>query len=43
MDERVSREHGAGAADGPPEARWAWAAIAVMAVPLLALIVVVLA
>jgi Bacterial PH domain len=43
LDERVSREHGAGAAGGPPEARWAWAAIAVMAVPLLALIVVVLA
>jgi Bacterial PH domain len=43
LDERVSREHGAGAAGGPPEARWAWAAIAAMAVPLLALIVVVLA
>jgi hypothetical protein len=43
LDERVSREHGAGAAGGPPEAHWAWAAIAAMAVPLLALIVVVLA
>jgi hypothetical protein len=43
LEERVSREHGAGAAGGPPEARWAWAAIAAMAVPLLALIVVVLA
>ncbi len=39
----MSREHGAGAAGGPPEARWAWVAIAAMAVPLLALIVVVLA
>jgi hypothetical protein len=43
LEERVSREHGAGAAGGPPEARWAWVAIAVMAVPLLALIVVVFA
>jgi len=43
LDERASRERGAGAAGGPPEARWAWAAIAAMAVPLLALIVVVLA
>jgi hypothetical protein len=43
LDERVSREHGAGAAGGPLEARWAWAAIAVMAVPLVALVVVVLA
>ena len=43
LDERASRERGAGAAGGPPEGRWAWVAIAVMAVPLLALIVVVLA
>jgi len=43
LDERASREHGAGAAGGPPEARWAWAAIAVMAAPLVALVVVVLA
>jgi plasmid stabilization system protein ParE len=43
LDERASRERGAGAAGGPPEARWAWAAIAVMAVPLVALVVVVLA
>ena len=31
------------AAGGRPEARWAWVAIVVMAVPLLALVVVVLA
>ena len=43
LDERASRERGAGAAGGQPEARWAWVAIVVMAVPLLALIVVVLA
>ena len=43
LDERASRERGAGAAGGPPEARWAWVPIAVMAVPLVALIVVVLA
>jgi hypothetical protein len=43
LEERVSREHGAGAAGGQPEGRWAWVAIAVMAVPLVALIVVVLA
>ena len=43
LDERASRERGAGAAGGQPEGRWAWAAIAVMAVPLVALIVVVLA
>ena len=43
LGERAGRERGAGAAGGPLEARWAWAAIAVMAVPLVALIVVVLA
>jgi hypothetical protein len=43
LDERASRERAAGAAGGPLEARWAWVPIAVMAVPLLALIVVVLA
>jgi Bacterial PH domain len=42
LDERASRERGAGAAGGPPQARWAWVAIAVMAVPLLALVVVLL-
>ena len=43
LDERVGRERAAGAAGGPAEGRWAWVAIAVMAVPLVALIVVVLA
>ena len=43
LDERAGRERGAAAAGGPPEARWAWVAIAVMAVPLVALVVVVLA
>jgi hypothetical protein len=43
LDERAKRERAEGAAGGPPEARWAWAAIAVMAVPLVALVVVVLA
>ena len=43
LDERASRERAAGAAGGPLEARWAWVPIAVMAVPLLALIVAVLA
>ena len=43
LDERASRERAAGAAAGRPEGRWAWVPIAVMAVPLVALIVVVLA
>jgi len=43
LDERAKRERAEGAAGGPPEARWAWAAIAVMAVPLVALIVAALA
>jgi len=43
LDERAKRERAEGAAGGPPQARWAWAAIAVMAVPLVALAVVVLA
>jgi hypothetical protein len=43
LEERVVRERGAGAVAGRPEGRWAWVAIAVMAVPLVALIVVVLA
>jgi hypothetical protein len=43
LEERAGRERGAGAAGGRPEGRWAWVAIAVMAVPLVALIVVVLA
>jgi Bacterial PH domain len=43
LDERARREREAGAAGGPPETRWAWASVAAMAVPLAALIVVVLA
>jgi len=43
LDERAGRERAAGAAGGAPEARWAWAAIVVMAVPLVALVVAVLA
>jgi hypothetical protein len=43
LGERAKRERAAGAAGGPPEARWAWAAIAVMAVPLVALVAVALA
>jgi hypothetical protein len=43
LDERAQREHAAGAAGGQPEVRWAWAPIAVMAVPLVALLVVSLA
>ena len=43
LDERARREREAGAAAGPPQARWAWASIAAMAVPLVALIVVALA
>jgi Bacterial PH domain len=43
LDERASRERAAGAAGGQPEGRWAWVAIAVMAVPLVALIVAALA
>jgi hypothetical protein len=43
LDERAQRERAAGAAGGQPEKRWAWASIAVMAVPLAALIVVALA
>ena len=43
LDERAKRERGAGAAAGQPEARWAWVAIVVMAVPLVALVVVALA
>ena len=43
LDERAKRERGAGAAGGQPEARWAWASIAVMVVPLAVLIVVALA
>ena len=42
LNERARRERAAGAAGGQPEARWAWAPIAAMAVPLAALIVVVL-
>ena len=42
LDERARREREAGAAGGPPEARWAWASVAAMAVPLAALIVVAL-
>jgi len=42
LDERARREREAGAAGGPPEARWAWVSIAAMAVPLAALIVVAL-
>jgi hypothetical protein len=43
LDERARRERGAGAAGGQPEVRWAWASLAAMVVPLVALIVVVLA
>jgi hypothetical protein len=43
LDERARRERGAGAAGGEPQTRWAWVSIAVMAVPLAALIVVALA
>jgi hypothetical protein len=43
LNERARRERAAGAAGGQPEARWAWAPIAAMAVPLAALIVIVLA
>jgi len=43
LDERARREREAGAAGGPPEARWAWGSVAAMAVPLAALIVVALA
>jgi len=43
LDERARREREAGAPGGPPEARWAWVSIAAMALPLVALIVVVLA
>ncbi len=42
LNERAQRERAAGAAGGQPEAQWAWAPIAAMAVPLAALIVVVL-
>jgi hypothetical protein len=42
LDERARREREAGAAGGPPEKRWAWASIAAMVVPLVALIVVAL-
>jgi hypothetical protein len=42
LDERARREREAGAAGGPPEARWAWASVAAMALPLAALIVVAL-
>ena len=42
LDERARREREAGAAGGPPEARWAWASVAAMAVPLAALIAVAL-
>jgi hypothetical protein len=42
LDERARRERAAGAAGGPPEARWAWLSIAVMVVPLVAFIVVAL-
>lgn len=43
LNERAQRERAAGAAGGQPEVRWAWAPIAAMAVPLAALIVIVLA
>jgi Bacterial PH domain len=43
LDEQARRERAAGPAGGRPEGRWAWLPIAVMAVPLLALIVVALA
>jgi len=42
LDERARRERAAGAAGGQPEARWVWASIAAMAVPLVALIAVAL-
>jgi Bacterial PH domain len=43
LDERARREREAGAAGGPPQTRWAWASVAAMVVPLVALIVVALA
>ena len=43
LNERVRRERATGAAGGQPEMRWAWASIAAIVVPLVALIVVVLA
>jgi len=43
LGERAQRERAAGAAGGQPEARWAWASIAAMAVPLAVLIVAALA
>jgi Bacterial PH domain len=43
LDERARREREAGAVGGPPQTRWAWASIAAMVVPLVALIVAALA
>jgi Bacterial PH domain len=43
MDKRAQRERAAGAAGGAPTARWAWASLAAMILPALALIVVALA
>jgi Bacterial PH domain len=43
LDERARREREAGAAGGPPQTRWAWASVAAMVAPLVALIVVALA
>jgi len=43
LNERARRERAAGAVGGQPERRWAWAPIAAIVVPLVALIVVVLA
>jgi Bacterial PH domain len=43
MDERAQREHAAGAAGGAPAAGWAWASLAAMILPALALIAVALA
>jgi Bacterial PH domain len=40
LDERARRERGRGAAAGPATARWAWPSLAAIAVPALALIII---
>jgi len=40
LDERAARERSRGVEPGPPTARWAWPSLAAMAVPALALIIV---
>jgi hypothetical protein len=43
LDERAARERARGAAAGPPAATWAWPSLAAMAVPALALLIIVFA